>query len=249
MTTETQEAPAVEATTEVAQINATTKADATEGDGESKETQVEKTFTQAELNEIVQKQKAKAEARAERRATQAYREALETVTRGQGQKRTQSEPTRDQFASDAEWIDAKVDFKLRQRDSAAQEQYVQATQEKINKTAEDIYDKAEKLGSFDRDDFNELPLTRPIAEALMESEKAPQLLHFLAGNPKEIERISNLSATRQAVEIGKLESALSTTAKKSTVPAPITPIGAKGSAPPNLLNASFADYKKLRGWV
>lgn len=220
---------------------------ATEGEGESAEPQVEKTFTQSELNEIVQKQKAKVEARAERRATQAYREALESVTRAQQPAtRASTEPTRENFASDAEWIDAKVDHKLAQRDYRAQAEAVQSSNERLVKSTESIYAEAEKMQGFDRQEFDELPLTRPLAEALIESKVAAQLMVYMVRHPEEVERISKLSAVRQGAEIGKLETKLEVTAKKSTVPAPIVPIGSKGSTNPTLANADFSEYKKQR---
>lgn len=232
--------------TEVAQTPATPQDDTTESESTSNEPQVEKTFTQAELNEIVQKQKAKAEARAERRATQAYKEALESVTRTQPVTRTTSEPTRDQFASDAEWIDAKVDYKLAQRDTAAQERVNHSNSQKLQQTTESIYAQAEKILGFDRQEFDDLPLTRPLAEAIIESNIAPQLMAYMASHPEDVERISKLSWARQGAEIGKLETKLEVTAKKSTIPAPIVPIGAKGATSPSLENASFADYERMR---
>ena len=54
------------------------------------ETQAEKkSFTQEELNEIIQKEKAKAEAKAERRALKAYRETLEKFAPLQQQQKAE----------------------------------------------------------------------------------------------------------------------------------------------------------------
>ena len=89
----------------------------TDTEQEAKEVPAEKTFTQAELDDIVQRRIAKAESKAERRATQAYKDALEAVTKPQQVQQRNTEPTRDQFASDAEWIDAKVEYKLAQREA------------------------------------------------------------------------------------------------------------------------------------
>lgn len=69
-TTEVVESPAV-TTEQVTAPEAVTAAP------EEVSTQAEtKTFTQEQLNEIIQKEKAKAEAKAERRALKAYRETL-----------------------------------------------------------------------------------------------------------------------------------------------------------------------------
>lgn len=211
---------------------------------------VEKTFTQKELDEIIQKRLAKSEARAERRAAAAYREALEHVTRTQQQatiKQASDEPSRDQYASDAEWIDAKVDYKLQQRDYAARAQAAEANNQSMAAKTEGLYSQAEKLGGFDRDSFDELPLTPTIAAALIESDVAAQLMVFMTANPDEVERISKLSDARQAVELGKLELKLQATPKTSKASAPITPVsGSRGGSSLNLDAGDFAAYKSMR---
>ena len=246
-----QDAPVVDneaQNLEVAQDKATTTEASTEDAQVEKETPAEKTFTQKELDEILQKRLANVEAKAERKATQAYREALEAVTRQQPAptRAASNEPTRDQFASDADWIDAKVDHKLEQRDAARQREAAQSSQTALNSKTESIYAQAQKLDGFDRDAFDELPMTKVMAEALVDSDVAPQLMAFMSSNPDEVERIAKLSATRQAVELGKLEVKLQQAPKTTKAPAPITPIGSKGSASPALESADFATYKAMR---
>jgi hypothetical protein len=228
------------APSEVAQINATPPAEATEGAASEKiESRVEKTFTQAELDSIVQKAKAKAEARAERRVTQAYRESLQSLQPQQVQSPSSTEPTREQFASDAEWIDAKVEHKLASRE--AQQRGVSTSQK-----VEALFKQADAIQGFDRDTFIDLPVSSIVADALMESAVGAQLMAFMSSNPEEAERIAKLPPARQAVEIGKLETRFEANVKKSTVPPPIAPIGAKGSATPDLDKLSFAEYKAQR---
>lgn len=66
--------------------------------------------------------------------------------------------------------------------------------------------------------------------SILESEVGPNLLHYLAKNPDEAERIAELSPVRQVAELGKLETKLSPAARKaSSAPAPITPVGNSGS--------------------
>lgn len=218
----------------------------TDGETVEKEVPVEKTFTQKELDEILQKRLAKSEARAERRAKEAYREALQAVTQRQPATQTSSEPTRDQFASDAEWIDAKVEHKLAQREQAKQAESQREAQQRITKETETLYAKAEKVPGFDRETFDELPLTRSIASAVLESDVGPQLMAFMSANPDEVERISKLSDTRQAVELGKLEAKLQSAPKTTKAAPPINPIGSRGSSAPDLASADFAAYKALR---
>jgi hypothetical protein len=233
---------------EVEQVKTTPTEEGTETPtGEEKQAPVEKTFTQAELDEILQKRLAKSEARAERRAKEAYREALEAVTRTQPvQRQTSNEPTRDQFASDADWIDAKVEYKLQQREVVSKAEAQRASQQSLNSKTENIYSQAEKVAGFDRESFDELPLTKTIAAALIESDVAPQLMAYMSANPEEVERIAKLSDTRQAVEIGKLETKLSAAPKTTKAAAPITPVGAKGSQSPNVSEMNMAEYKAYR---
>lgn len=241
-----QPTPAEE-TPVVAPENATHDESQTDGEAVEKEVPAEKTFTQKELDEILQKRLAKSEARAERRAAAAYREALQAVTQKQpATPQTSSEPTRDQFASDAEWIDAKVEHKLQQREQAKQAESQREAQQRITRETDALYAKAEKVPGFDREAFDELPLTRSIASAVLESDVGPQLMAYMSANPDEVERISKLSDTRQAVELGKLEARLQNAPKTTKAAPPITPIGSRGSSTPDLASADFAAYKALR---
>ena len=252
MENETSEvAPVIDqtATPETEQVKTETSEQGTETpDAEKEAPAAEKTFTQKELDEILQKRLAKSEARAERRAKEAYREALEAVTRTQPvQRQTSNEPTRDQFASDAEWIDAKVEYKLQQRDSAKAQEATRQSQAELEKKTEDIYAKAEKVAGFDRESFDELPLTKSIAAVLIESDVAPQLMAYMSANPEEVERIAKLSDARQAVELGKLEVKLQQTPKTTKASPPISPVsGSRGGTSLDLSSADFASYKAMR---
>jgi hypothetical protein len=240
----------IEATTpETEQVKTETSEQDTETpDAEKEAPAAEKTFTQKELDEILQKRLAKSEARAERRAKEAYREALEAVTRTQPvQRQTSNEPTRDQFASDAEWIDAKVEYKLQQRDTAKAQDATRQSQAELWKKTEDIYAKAEKVAGFDRESFDELPLTKSIAAVLIESDVAPQLMAYMSANPEEVERIAKLSDARQAVELGKLEVKLQQSPKTTKASPPISPVsGSRGGTSLDLSSADFASYKAMR---
>jgi myosin heavy subunit len=218
----------------------------TDTEQEVKEVPAEKTFTQAELDEIVQRRIAKAESKAERRATQAYKEALEAITKPQQMQPSRAEPTRDQFASDAEWIDAKVEHKLQQRDNYQRESEGARNARAVQVKAQTIYAQAEKLTGFDKDAFDDLPVSQVMADVVMESDVAAQLMAFMSSHPSEVERIAKLTPVKQAVELGKLESKLQQPAKISKAPPPISPIGTQGGVSTSLANADFATYKAMR---
>lgn len=209
---------------------------------------VAKTFTQAELDNIVQREKAKAEAKASRKVEQTYREMLDRVPqRQQEQQQRPAEPKREQFASDADWIDAKVERKLAERDAQSNSVRQQQQHAAIVQKSENLYAQAEKVPGFDREAFEELPLTPLIANALIESDVAPKLMAYMAANPGEVERISKLSEARQGVELGKLELKVSAApVKTSKAPAPISPIGGGKGSGQSLQSASMDDYYAMR---
>ena len=249
MTDEVQE---VIETTPVTEQIVTPPTEEIEAKAEESNTQDEKkSFTQAELDKIIQKEKAKAEARAERRALKVYSEKLESMTR---QPVTQeaprdSKPTIAQFDNVEDYVEAVADWKLKQRDEAEgrnkQEEFSRQTLTKTEK----MYAEAAKLDqSFDRASFDELPFTPVIAQAIIDSDMPAKIMVHLNTNPDEVDRISRLSPARQAAEIGKLEEKLAAgKVKVSNAPAPIKPVGSKsGGTNATLATASMDDYIALR---
>lgn len=213
------ETPAVisEVTTEAAQTNAATTDALTGGAEGGEEVQVTpKTYTEQEHRDAIERATAKAAAKAERRA---FREATERLSNQQASQQQQRQPASDgkpsraAFGDDEGYIDALTEWKLEQREKQAEQTRQQDHQRTLVKKTEEIYAKAEKLPGFDREAFDELPLTKPIVEALIESDAPEQLMHYMAANPAELERISKLSSARQGVELGKLEVKLAELAK------------------------------------
>lgn len=218
---------------------------------EKKEAEAEskpRVFTQAELDEILRKEKAKAEAKAERRV-------LRTLEKFQGQQpapvrqveRVDDKPTRSQYADEEAYFEALTDWKLERRDRAQrQEQAQQATRSITDKT-ESIYAQAAKIDGFDRDEFEALPLTPVIAQAIVESDAAPKLMAWMSANADEVERIARLSPARQAAEIGKLEERVSKAPVRTTsAPDPIKGVNGQNATVKNLESMSLAEYKKYR---
>lgn len=222
-----QEAPAVASETpnpEAAQVQAaSTQVDDTQESTEASTAEA-KTFTQDELNDIVKKEKARTEAKTERRVMRMLEKlSPQPVQQQQQVEQAPGKPSRDRFATDDAYTDALVDWKLEQRTTQEQNK-------SLSSKTEGMYAQAAKLPGFDRDDFDALPLTSAISQALVESDKGPQLMAYMAANPEEVERIASLSAVQQVKEMGRLEDKLSAAPRSSKAPAPITPIGSRGSA-------------------
>lgn len=212
---------------EVTQDQVTTTEGQTDGQTvETEESPAEKTFTQKELDEILTKRLAKAQRKARQEALQEF-QAL-TQKPEPARQAADDKPTRAQYADDDAYIEAMTDWKLDQRDKVAAQERAKEQQKTLAQKTESIYAEAEKLDGFDRETFDELPLTRPIVEALIESDNAPALMKHMANNPDDIERIARLSPARQAAELGKLEAKLAAEPapkpKVSSAPQPINAV-------------------------
>lgn len=218
----TSEAP----NTEAAQPNAATADAQTGGADGGTPSQEQKTFTQAELDDILQKRIAKAEARAERRVLRTLERVIpqpQSAPQQNSQPAADGKPSRVQYANDEAYVDALTDWKLDQREQKAKAETQHKETRTLQAKTEAFYAEAEKIAGFDREAFDDLPLTRHMVETLMDSDVTPKLMAYMASNPEEVERIAKLSPARQAAELGKLE------AKAVEVKAP-----ARSNAPPAL---------------
>lgn len=227
--------PVVETPQAVVTDPATTPTSETPPNEDVKTEVAPKTFTQEEVNEIAQKERKKAEAIAERRALKAYRETLERIVPPQSQQQPVAQndngrPTRAMFASDDDYVEGIADWKLQQRDAVVHQQRQQEWKQQLVTKTEKMYAEAAQIKGFDREVFDELPLTPAVAAAVIDSDVAPKLMHFLATNPDEVERIAQLSPTRQAAAIGRIEEKLATRPQISNAPPPLKPVGSRGSA-------------------
>ena len=230
-------APSAAAETELAQDKARTSTAQTDGADVSDEGPVgSQTYTEEEVQDRIERATAKAAAKAERRAR---REAFELM-RDQPQQQQSREvddgkPKPREGETNDSYIDRLTDWKLDQRDRAANAEKQKAAQQTIAKKTETFYAKAEELSGFDRDEFDALPLTKSIVETLIDSDVAPALMAYMSQNPEEVERISQLSDKRQAAEIGKIEAKLASDPppkKVTSAPAPIKPIAARSTGTP-----------------
>lgn len=212
-------------------------------------TEAEKTFTQKELDEIIQKRIAKAEAIADRRAMKAYKETLEKFAPKQPEPQADNgRPTQAQFANVDDYVEAMADWKLGQRDQEHQRQQQEQREKTTIEKTESFYAEAEKIPGFDREVFDGLPLTPAIANALIDSDVPAKLMAYMATHTDEVDRIARLSPARQAAEIGKLETKLASVApvpKPSNAPPPIKPIGSRSNSS-DLSKTSMDDYVEKR---
>jgi hypothetical protein len=152
--------------------------------------------------------------------------------------------SRDQFSSEDEYLDAVLERRENLREAAKAERSWHEKREQILGDAED--------SGVDLDAFSKLPVTRSIADAIVESDAPVDLIAYLTENPKEVKRIVALSPSRQAAEIGKIEATLggntSRVAAKTAAPTPIKPLSGSGKSSTGYrADMSQAEYAKWRG--
>lgn len=188
---------------------------------------VQKTFSQEELDAIIGKRLAKEQRKWER-------EQHSRTIASQPKPQVSNEAlVPEQFSTYEEYAEALADRKaealIRQRDAEKQRAMVETAYEDRAEEARTKYDDFDDVVQNPR-----LRITNEMAESIMSSEIGPDLAYHLGSNPKEAERIANLSPLAQAREIGKLEAKLSSeplTKKTTSAPAPISPVKSKGGNP------------------
>lgn len=219
----------------------------TEPEGQEQESQPEKTYTKAELDELMAKATAKAAAKAERRGRREAAEMLQRQQAPQEQPRQQTPqaPKREHYASEDDWLDARLEHRERVREAQTRQQQEQQQLQAMSTKARDLVGKAQQIESFDQEAFEDLPLTDAMTGALLDLDGGPKVLAYLTANPAEVERIAKLSVYRQTVELGRLEDKLSGTST-SKAPPPINPIGGRGASSSDPNKMTFAEYEKWR---
>lgn len=220
---------ALEVDQTASQTETTPPAEKTEGQQDEK-TQAEKTFTQAELDEILEKKTAKL-AR-QRDKERAQREATEQeLRRFKPAYEPTGEPQEDQFSTPKEYAKAYAKWELEQLTQSVNAEKAQKAEASFKERVSEFREELEDIPDASFDKLSRLPLSDAAVEALLDSDMRAKLAVHLLNNKADVERIAQLSPARQASELGKLEAKLSAApAKKiSSAPAPITPVGGKGS--------------------
>lgn len=198
----------------------------------------EKTFTQAQLDAIVERRLAR-----ERRKFEEL----------QAKKKNEVPVSIDEYDSPEEYAEAlavqKAEILIEERKKESQIRQ----QEEV---FEDLLDKArEKYSDFDSIVRNEqLPLSEIMLSAIKSSENSAELLYQLGRNPQEARRIWGLSPMQQIKEIGKFELTLANTPpvkNTSKVPSPLSPSKPRsnGSSTVDTTKASSVESLSTAEWI
>ena len=187
-----------------------------------------KTFTQAEVDALVQKRLLKEERRVHRRVEQQLREQ-------QQQAVLQTEPVREKFQDDQAYYQAQIEHLAEVK--AAEKLAERERSREAERRSESFLDKAEKATER-YPDFQSvvsnpsLPINEAMAEFIAESDLGADVAYFLGKNPSKAMDISQLSPIKAARELVKIETELAARPKAnpSKAPEPINPVGQRGKA-------------------
>lgn len=160
-------------------------------------------------------------------------------------------PTPDSFDTYDEFVEALTDWKVEQKDNAKSSARAQQTAEMVREAnwaskLEDVRsvipDYAEVVGS------SEVTISDHVADALFDSDLGPQLAYHMAKNPEVVERLNKLSPVKAAIELGRLEVALTTPVARPTTkaPAPVNPIRSAPARQSDLAKVSMDEYIEMR---
>lgn len=166
-------------------------------------------------------------------------------------------PDAKDFQSPDEYVEALAEWKagqliestLQKRDAEVKQTQAKTEREsKANAWAERVAKFAESTPDFAEVlDSAETQIPGHVLEALLESNKGPELAYHLAKHPADAERIGRMSERQAYLELGKLEASLKPALKSVTkAPAPITPVKSGGGNVIDLNKASQAEYEAHR---
>lgn len=154
------------------------------------------------------------------------------------QPKTDAQPARDAFDSPEAYDKALIEWSTRRATEAAnvEAKASQARAERARQTETLIKTYEGRKSSFEADhpDFDDvvlnddLQISPPMSQAILEAEDGPAIAYHLGQNPEVAERISKLSPAQAVYEIGKISTKLATPPAPKREP--IRPIGTRNTA-------------------
>lgn len=194
-------------------------------------------------------------ARRESEREAAYWKARATET-SPATKKDSGPPKKEDFATDAEFIDAQVDYKLEkkltERDSiskATKEVETRATQwnAKLTDARSKIPDFDSLLAAADH------PVADHVSELMTDHDDGAILAAYFAKNPIELEKVNNMTPNKAAFRIAELATIATanlkpkpTLNKISSAPPPSKPIDSGSSSAPALEDMDMDQYRAFR---
>lgn len=156
-------------------------------------------------------------------------EKLKSLSSSDTNSKYSNMPSRSDFESDEEFLEAKIEYFVNRREADMLEQERLRLEKLKNEQKEQLKTSLIERGSKKFKDFNDVVLksTHPIfadenmVDALILSENGDEIAYFLAKNPTEASRIADLPMAKALSEIGRLEAKILASRKtKSDSPEP-----------------------------
>jgi hypothetical protein len=166
----------------------------------------------AAVAERQKRQEAERKAQEAVQRAQALEQQLQALNRPQQQQKDEdAKPTRAQFQSEDEWLDARDAWRDRQREKEAQEQQAKDRLTFLQQTAEETV----RRGQEQFTDFDAVinaglgPVLTPVLQqTLFLSERGHEVAYFLGKNPQEARRVAGMPPLMLARELALIEARL-----------------------------------------
>lgn len=158
-----------------------------------------------------------------------------------------AKPTSDQFEDYDAFIEALTDWKVEDK---TRNVAVNAAQNAESMHRQANWDDRRVAAIAILPDYDEVVGTSEVQikdhvrDAVMESERGPELAYHMARNPALADQLNKMSPARAALELGRMEASLETSVVKpgSRAPTPITPIVSGGTTRVDLAKADMPTY-------
>lgn len=188
------------------------------------------------------------------------RSRLESLERGKETPAKVSDPTEpraENYKTLDEWHDARFEWKKQQE---ARQQEQSANEEQTRETW-DAHNSRLSEARARYDDFDEvaesaakMSIPQSAALAIIEQDNSADVVYFLAKNPEEAQKISEMSPMKQIAAIARISDKLSSKKEEppkqrptSSAPVPIKPVGSASSGTTvDPGSMSYQDYKAAR---
>lgn len=210
---------------------------ATDGVVEPKQDEQPKTFTQAEVDALIQKRLVK---EARRQARNAEQQARERVLA--------NEPRREEFRDDEAFSQAHIEHLAEKK--AAEKLAARERAEQQERAAESFLEKAEKAQERYPDyqavvGNPSLAINEGMVEFIAESELGADVAYFLGKNPMKAAQIAQMSPIKAARELSRIEAEIASKPKvsPSKAPEPISPVGTRGKSSASALPSDEDDIE------
>ena len=185
--------------------------------------------------------------------TRQKRELEEEVARLR--KSAEKPPREEDFPDYAEFERAKVKHAAREALADERQTLAETQAQRIAETVQAEW--LDRVTEFKAKapDFDavvnraDLPINKPMADALMLMDEGPSLAYHLGKNPHEAHRLSTLPPALAVAEMGRMAERLKAPPRRtvSSAPPPVTPVvGAGGPSEPDPAKETYAQYRARR---